>query len=99
MVQRKIKLSILDQSIVRKGSNAMEALNETIATAKLAERLGYTYNSGRIVSGSLEQVKEQLIKLASDFDIDEIVVATMTYSKEDRFRSFELLAEAFELEG
>lgn len=55
------------------------------------------YNSGRIISGTQEQVKEQLTKLANDFDIDEIVVAAMTYSQEDRIRSFELLAEAFEL--
>lgn len=56
------------------------------------------YNKGRIVSGTKEQVKEQLLKLANDFDIDEIVVAAMTYSQQDRIRSFELLAEAFELE-
>jgi hypothetical protein len=41
----------------------------------------------------------QIIKLASDFDIDEIIVAAMTYSQEDRMRSFELLAEIFELKG
>lgn len=55
------------------------------------------YNSGRIISGTKEQVKEQLTQLANDFDLEEIVVATMTYSQEDRLRSFELLAEAFEL--
>jgi luciferase family oxidoreductase group 1 len=57
------------------------------------------YNSGRIISGTKEQVKDQLTKLANDFDLDEIIVAAMTYSQEDRMRSFELLAEAFELKG
>ena len=56
-------------------------------------------NSGRIVSGTPEQVKEQLEALAEEFGVDEIVVTTMTYSHEDRLRSFTLLAEAFELEG
>ena len=56
------------------------------------------YNSGKIISGTKEQVKEQLTQLANDFDIDEIIVAAMTYSLEDRIRSFELLAEAFELQ-
>lgn len=56
------------------------------------------YNSGRVVSGMPEQVKQQLLKLANDFDIDEIIVATMTGSAEDRKRSFELLAEVFELQ-
>ena len=55
------------------------------------------FNSGRVVSGTKEQVKDQLNRLATDFDLDEIVVATMTYNKEDRVRSFELLAEVFEL--
>lgn len=55
------------------------------------------YNSGRIISGNKEQVKEQLTQLANDFDVDEIIVTTMTYSQEDRIRSFKLLAETFEL--
>ncbi len=55
------------------------------------------YNSGRVISGTPEQVKEQLITLASDFDIDEIVISTMTDSPETRKRSFELVSEAFEL--
>lgn len=39
---RTIKLSILDQSVTRPGGNAKEAVSETIATAKLAEQLGYS---------------------------------------------------------
>ncbi len=57
------------------------------------------YNKGRIISGNQQQVKEQLTRLAQDFDVDEIVVSTMTHASEDRFRSFELLAEAFALKG
>lgn len=54
-------------------------------------------NSGRIVSGTPVQVKEQLTRLATDFDIDEIILTTMTYSQQDRLRSFTLLADAFGL--
>jgi hypothetical protein len=36
-MERKIKLGILDQSIVRQGNTAAEAIEETIATAKLAK--------------------------------------------------------------
>ena len=61
------------------------------------ERIGY--NSGRVVSGTKEQVKSQLTRLANDFEVDEIVVTTITDNAADRRRSFELLAEAFELEG
>ena len=54
-------------------------------------------NTGRIVSGTQEEVKDQLTRLANDFDIDEIMVSSMTFLPEDRTRSFELLAEAFDL--
>jgi len=37
-----IKLSVLDQTPIRRGSNANEALQESIQLAKLADRLGYT---------------------------------------------------------
>ena len=54
-------------------------------------------NSGRVISGTPFSVKQQLLQLADEFDIDEIIVATMTGTVEDRKRSFELLAESFEL--
>jgi len=64
-----------------------------------AELERIAYNSGRIVSGTKEQVKEQLTKLANDFGVDEIMVSCMAGNSDDRRRSFELLAEAFELKG
>ena len=54
-------------------------------------------NSGRVVSGTKEQVKEQLTKLAGAFEVDEIIVSAMANNSAARKRSFELLAEAFEL--
>jgi luciferase family oxidoreductase group 1 len=54
-------------------------------------------NRGRLISGTPEGVKEQLTQLANDFGVDEIICSCMTAVREDRLRSFELLAEAFEL--
>ncbi|MBC7886947.1 MAG: LLM class flavin-dependent oxidoreductase [Ferruginibacter sp.] len=56
-----------------------------------------TYHSGRTVSGTPPQVKKQLLRLADDFDMDEIMAVTMAGSETDRKHSFELLAEVFEL--
>lgn len=38
----KLKLSILDQTPIRRGSNALEALQESVQLVKIAEDLGYT---------------------------------------------------------
>ncbi|MVT08913.1 LLM class flavin-dependent oxidoreductase [Chitinophaga tropicalis] len=54
-------------------------------------------NRGRMVAGTPDRVKERLQKLADDYGVDEIVIATMADKAEDRFRSYELLAEAFDL--
>ncbi|MDP9042748.1 MAG: LLM class flavin-dependent oxidoreductase [Bacteroidota bacterium] len=55
------------------------------------------FNEGRIVSGTPEQVRLQLISLAARMDVDEIMITTMTHSQKDRIRSFELIAETFGL--
>ena len=56
-----IKLSVLDQTPIRKGSNANESLQETIQLAKLTDELGYTrywlsehHNSEMLATGSPE---------------------------------------------
>src|SRR5215210_2833378 len=67
---RKIKLSILDQSIVREGSTARDAIEETIATAKLAEALGYErfwvseHHNAASIAGSAPEVL--MVKLADE---------------------------------
>ena len=52
-------------------------------------------NSGRVISGTKEQVKEQVIQLSEKLDIQEIMASCMAYRQEDRIRSFELLGKAF----
>ena len=56
-----IKLSVLDQTPIRKGSNANESLQESIALAKLTDELGYSrywlsehHNSQTLATGSPE---------------------------------------------
>jgi luciferase family oxidoreductase group 1 len=54
-------------------------------------------NRGRVVSGTPEQVHAQFTKMAADYAVDEITAVTITANFQDRLRSYELLAEAFEL--
>lgn len=49
------------------------------------------------VVGTAEQVKVRLDALAERLDLDELVVVTWTYDPAPRRRSYELLAQAYEL--
>ena len=70
MKEKKIKLSILDQSVIRKGGTAAEALTETIKTAKLAEQLGYhrfwvsEHHNSTLIAGSAPEIL--MVKLADE---------------------------------
>jgi len=75
--------------------NRYEDIRDYIFSPAELERI--RYNSGRIVSGTPEEVRQQLLDLAKTMGVDEIMATCMTHSQEDRIRSFELLAEAFEL--
>ena len=69
-MEKKLKLSVLDQSIVRQGSTARQAIEETISTVKLAEQLGYTrfwvseHHNAASIAGSTPEVL--LVKLADE---------------------------------
>jgi luciferase family oxidoreductase group 1 len=61
------------------------------------EKLLIQGNRGRSFIGSPARVKDQLIELADEAQVDEIMVTTMTHEHADRRRSYELLAQAFRL--
>ena len=52
----------------------------------------------RRVLQSLEHVRVQLEELASDYAADEVIVVTITYDHAARRRSYELLADAMDLQ-
>jgi luciferase family oxidoreductase group 1 len=64
-------------------------------TPELRARLDYHHQ--RMVSGNPEQVREQLEELATAYGVNEVTAVTITYDFQDRLRSYELLAEAFQL--
>jgi len=47
--------------------------------------------------GGPERVTHALERLACDFDVEELLVLTICHDPAARLRSYELLAEAFEL--
>ncbi|WP_165041670.1 LLM class flavin-dependent oxidoreductase [Dysgonomonas sp. ZJ709] len=62
MTTNKIKLSVLDQSPIRKGGTATEALQETTQLAQLTDKLGYTrfwvseHHNTRALAGSAPEI-------------------------------------------
>ncbi|MBK19584.1 MAG: LLM class flavin-dependent oxidoreductase [Rhodospirillaceae bacterium] len=57
------------------------------------------YNRQRCIWGTGEQVRDGLLELGQLYDIDEFIVLTICPTLEARLRSYELLADAFELEA
>ena len=62
------------------------------------ERLRIAMNRRRMVIGAPEAVKARLVELAQQYGVDEIVAVTICHEFAPRLRSYELLAQAFELE-
>lgn len=53
--------------------------------------------SRRAIVGSPETVREGIRSVAAEYEADEVMVVTITYDHEARRRSYELIAEAFDL--
>ena len=62
-----------------------------------AERARLPHHRGRVVSGTPPQVRARLLELAADYEVEELLITGITADFQDRLRSYELLAEAFEL--
>jgi luciferase family oxidoreductase group 1 len=54
---------------------------------------------GRSFVGAPEQIRAQLEALAETYEAEELVVVTITEDEQSRLRSYELLAEVFDLPG
>ena len=52
----------------------------------------------RTIAGAPEQVRARLSALAGEYGVDELVVVTITHDPKARRRSYELLAQAFDLD-
>ncbi|MFA8438149.1 LLM class flavin-dependent oxidoreductase [Pueribacillus sp. YX66] len=77
-----------------------------LPTIEMAQSYNYTRyerkfieeNRKRMIVGSPKTVKARIEQLAKAYDTDEVIVVTNAHQYEHRIRSFELLAQAFELE-
>ncbi|HZR98302.1 MAG TPA: LLM class flavin-dependent oxidoreductase [Chloroflexota bacterium] len=61
------------------------------------ERARMAYARKGLVVGAPEQVREQLLALAAEYAVDELILLTITEDFPTRLRSYELVAQAFGL--
>lgn len=69
----------------------------TIAALDPVARARMVQQRDRVVVGGPERVRERVTALARAFEVDEVVVVTVCHDPPDRLRSYELLAQAFDL--
>jgi luciferase family oxidoreductase group 1 len=67
--------------------------------ASEGETLGQAPPGRRTIVGAVDKVRAQVEQLADDYGADEVIVVTITYDHAARRKSYELLAEAFDLPG
>lgn len=53
------------------------------------------FNRQRTIIGTPDTVKEKITALAKELNVQEVMAATFAESREDRFRSYELLAQMY----
>ena len=64
-----------------------------------ADRVQVRDTRRRLILGAPEAVRAQVCRLVSETDADEVMVTTITHGHAERLRSYELLAQVFELDG
>jgi luciferase family oxidoreductase group 1 len=78
---------------------------DEIPTYEIAKQYNYSaneaervlFNRQRTIIGTPAIVKEEIEALAAELEVPEVILSTFAESKEDRFRSYELLAQIFKL--
>jgi luciferase family oxidoreductase group 1 len=72
-----------------------EALAE-LGGSREPRRMGE--NGARTIAGDPAEVRDELVRTAAHYGVDEPMIVTVTHDFASRLRSYELLAEALELE-
>lgn len=101
-MQTDIKLSILDQSLIPKGGNAIQALQHTVSIAKLAEEWGYSrfwvsehHNLGSVAGAAPEILIARIASKTSKIRVGSGGVMLPNHSALKVAENFRLLEALF----
>lgn len=84
---------------VEKGGNTKIPSPEEVKKIDFSreEKEKINRNRDRMIIGTPQKVKDELLRIAADYKTDECMVISNLFRFEDKLKSYELLAEAFEL--
>ena len=68
-------------------------------TYSQAENERILHNRKRVITGTPNQITSKLITLAEDYQVNELILATIAEDFNDRLKSYKLLAELFCVES
>jgi len=74
--------------------NKVEELYEELS---YDDKIYYHETMKTMILGTPKECKEEIESLAKEYGVDEVMIVNVTYSFEDRKRSYELLAKEFKL--
>ena len=74
-----------------------QAVQELIKDLNPEDRQYYEETMNTMILGNAKECKEEIEKLALEYEVDEVIIVNVTYSFEHRKRSYELLAKEFDL--
>lgn len=77
------------------GYPSYEEIKQTTFSELEMERI--RFNRNRMVWGKPDEIRSKIEKLADEYDVDEVIIVTITHDFADRLRSYELLADVFDI--
>ncbi|MGA7158680.1 MAG: LLM class flavin-dependent oxidoreductase [Acidobacteriaceae bacterium] len=95
LLQRRIRMD--DRRPVETPEDALRELAATTSPIENLPGLAEVSEWPRYIVGTPESVRTQLLQIATELNLNELIINTITHSHEARKRSFTLLAEAFGL--
>jgi len=74
-------------------------LENIIENLSPSDKKYYDETMDTMILGTAKECKKEIIELAKIYDADEVMIVNVTYSFEDRKKSYQLLAEEFKLKN
>lgn len=83
----------------RDGLHSPNKVKELYEDLSFEDKAYYHETLDSMILGTPKECKRKIEKLAKEYEVDELMIVNVTYSFEDRIKSYELLAKEFNLDN